>query len=759
MAGRRKAGGPCRITAHSLSLLGLPGHKGCGVFPEKTSALTGCEDKQGKPDAGGRDGTPPSREGHSKDTGKDGQGDFSLKSGQMQRRRGGNHREDFRGNWYPVAQTSLSLRPSLRLSVQPAHPYHVQGPKGPEGKLIPRTTTVLTETRPFLGLLHLPHSPPQPRVSARALDREPLRSKPREEVLCLVGGQRRLHKVKDDSRQRDQVQRWEKSRGFEGPERLEWMCPLTPESAGLRLRRMGACWRCWAPEGRGDGGVWRIWLRFRGEGEVVGQGRGDRGTGSVLRGRRSRCGVSCGGCQPTAPDSPVRTTRMFIGVLTQRHRPVMCVPDNWHLEKGCAQECVRMGRRSRPFSQSPGQGTIEVKSEGTEEVLCLVGGQRRLHKVKDDSRQRDQVQRWEKSRGFEGPERLEWMCPLTPESAGLRLRRMGACWRCWAPEGRGDGGVWRIWLRFRGEGEVVGQGRGDRRDRECPQRKEEQVWGPRLSAQPTAPDSPVRTTRMFIGVLTQRHRPVMCVPDNWHLEKGCAQECVRMGRRSRPCAPVQALCTMRRVLGGRWEVTQERDTRGKVEESCFTGQRVHRQQASSFGIYGCDIFNLRKAEKTRSGDRCSHAPHWLMVRSREQDGVALVSGDKLGGKAKMEEGLAGGCVVNTLLQLDSQEVTDTAWFLHLLEDSTLWSNPANETPHGAQKRPRCKSSSHPGRGQGWGRWGRLLLEQLHQAQAEHKGGLGDHGDPEGQPLRGPLATVATAAGTSGALGQRPGPEL
>ena len=37
--------------------------------------------------------------------------------------------------------------------------------------------------------------------------------------------------------------------------------------------------------------------------------------------------------------------------------------------------------------------------------------------------------------------------------------------------------------------------------------------------------------------------------------------------------------------------------------------------------------------------------------------------------------------------------------------------------------------------------------------------IGDHGDPEGQPLPGTVVTVATAAGTSAALGQRPGPQL
>ena len=54
-----------------------------------------------------------------------------------------------------------------------------------------------------------------------------------------------------------------------------------------------------------------------------------------------------------------------------------------------------------------------------------------------------------------------------------------------------------------------------------------------------------------------------------------------------------------------------------------------------------------------------------------------------------------------------------------------------------------------------------------QTQAGHKGGSrrlgggspGHHGDPEGQPVPGALVTVASAAGTRGALGQRPGPQL
>ena len=54
-----------------------------------------------------------------------------------------------------------------------------------------------------------------------------------------------------------------------------------------------------------------------------------------------------------------------------------------------------------------------------------------------------------------------------------------------------------------------------------------------------------------------------------------------------------------------------------------------------------------------------------------------------------------------------------------------------------------------------------------RAQAEHKRRapqagrrqFRDHGDPEGQPLPGTVVTVATAAGTSAALGQCPGPQL
>ena len=54
-----------------------------------------------------------------------------------------------------------------------------------------------------------------------------------------------------------------------------------------------------------------------------------------------------------------------------------------------------------------------------------------------------------------------------------------------------------------------------------------------------------------------------------------------------------------------------------------------------------------------------------------------------------------------------------------------------------------------------------------RAQAEHKRRVpqagrmrtGNHGDPEGQPLPGTVVTVATAAGTGAALGQRPGPQL
>ena len=88
---------------------------------------------------------------------------------------------------------------------------------------------------------------------------------------------------------------------------------------------------------------------------------------------------------------------------------------------------------------------------------------------------------------------------------------------------------------------------------------------------------------------------------------------------------------------------------------------------------------------------------------------------------------------------------------------------SREATAGAEARP----AHSRGGDQGWGRSGRHVVEPLHQAQEGHKGGscmlgggrLGDHGDSEGQPRPWAVATVATAAGTSGALGQLPGPQL
>ena len=142
---------------------------------------------------------------------------------------------------------------------------------------------------------------------------------------------------------------------------------------------------------------------------------------------------------------------------------------------------------------------------------------------------------------------------------------------------------------------------------------------------------------------------------------------------------------------------------------------------------------------------------------------------------------------------------DSAWSLPLLEDTTLLSKPACDTSHGVQERPKhCqemeKSFLHLAQGppcplpsnpmkqqqglrqvhltpweQGRGGAGQedSWLSLCIRAHAEHKRRdprawrrqSGDHGDPEGQPLPGTVVTVATAAGTSAALGQCPGPQL
>ena len=88
--------------------------------------------------------------------------------------------------------------------------------------------------------------------------------------------------------------------------------------------------------------------------------------------------------------------------------------------------------------------------------------------------------------------------------------------------------------------------------RSVPRRKEQVgLPGFQLSAPAEAPSQqPSADNQGVHGSLEPRDRAVMRVQENWCLEKGHPQECVKTGRRSSPDAPEPALPPKRRVLGG-----------------------------------------------------------------------------------------------------------------------------------------------------------------------------------------------------------------
>ena len=112
-------------------------------------------------------------------------------------------------------------------------------------------------------------------------------------------------------------------------------------------------------------------------------------------------------------------------------------------------------------------------------------------------------------------------------------------------------------------------------------RKKEQVGLPgfQLRAPTAAPRHQSSVDNQDVhGSPEPRDRAVMRVHENWCLEKGCPQECVRTGRRSSLDAPEPALPPKRGVLGGEsagapreLEGTQEGRNRGDGQRA-FSGR-------------------------------------------------------------------------------------------------------------------------------------------------------------------------------------------
>ena len=99
---------------------------------------------------------------------------------------------------------------------------------------------------------------------------------------------------------------------------------------------------CGVTERRGDGG--------RPRAGVAG------GQDSVLRRKKEQAGLPC--FQLRAPvavpsQQPSADNQGVHGSLEPRDRAVMRVQENWCLEKGRPQECVRMGRSSSPDAPEP----------------------------------------------------------------------------------------------------------------------------------------------------------------------------------------------------------------------------------------------------------------------------------------------------------------------------------------------------------------------------------------------------------------------